>query len=146
MTINPDQILQECEKACSELRAVLEAKAEVNRLKIAIMGEDQKALRLEIVRHCGDVFRVHPARFFHSGRTGDLALARQVAMFFMMNDGHARSSYEDVGEFFGLAHHTVAYAIKTVKSRCDTDKEIAEQVAEVERRIKATVSPPSPRI
>jgi chromosomal replication initiation ATPase DnaA len=63
------------------------------------------------------------------------SIPRQIAMYFI--DINCWISHETIGkEFSNRNHSTVTTSIKTVKNFIDTDKKYADDIKELEKRIK----------
>jgi chromosomal replication initiator protein len=90
----------------------------------------------QILKAVASVFEIRLSDLKGTGRTKEVALARQVAMFLakeMMTD-----SLQSIGHAFGKTHSTVLHAHRTVVDKMEQDERLRRQVAMVRRHLGQT--------
>ena len=89
-----------------------------------------------IVNIVADYYNLAPSQLVGKIRTGQIVLARHVAMYLIKDVLDA--TYKQIGKMFGgKDHSTVISALRKVETELKTDTELQEAVEELRRRIKA---------
>ncbi|MCB1111306.1 MAG: chromosomal replication initiator protein DnaA [Chlamydiales bacterium] len=95
----------------------------------------QKVSVEQILKAVATIFQVRVSDLKGSGRTKEIAVPRQVAMYLackMINE-----SLQMLGASFGKTHSTLLHACKAVEKKCAQDEMLRRQINMVERNISA---------
>ena len=88
----------------------------------------------QILRSVATIFAVPLKSLKKPGRTNEIALPRQVAMYLakeMINE-----SLTMLGESFGKKHSTIIHACKTIEKKVVTDEKLRSKIGEVRRNLE----------
>lgn len=89
----------------------------------------------QIVNVCCEYWKVSQDDVFSKSRKANIVIVRQVAMF--LTQKHTKLSTSKIGLHIGGRNHaTVLHSISQVKDRIAVDKAFAQQVSEVEGKIR----------
>lgn len=89
----------------------------------------------EILKASAAIFQVKLADLKGKGRTKEVALARQVAMY--LAKSMVQDSLSMIGSAFGKTHSTILHACKTIEKKMAEDETLRRQVQMVRRNIEA---------
>lgn len=90
----------------------------------------------KIQRTVSEYFNVSVQDLIDKTRKKEIALARQVAMYFC-KEFFAEMSLKSIGEKFGKRDHsTVIHAIQTVNDQLDVDSNFKAQIEEIRKKLK----------
>jgi chromosomal replication initiator protein len=99
-----------------------------------IVKDDEPLTPGTIIKTCAATYGIPPHQLTNGGRTKQLALARQVAMYLLRTT--LSLSLKEIGAFFdGKDHTTVMHAIKKVEDLRIKDPTFASQVEKLARGI-----------
>jgi chromosomal replication initiator protein len=87
----------------------------------------------QILKSVAAVFQVRVMDLKGSGRTKDVALPRQVAMYLACK--MIQGTLQGLSDSFGKAHSTILHACKTIEKKLEIDQTLARQISMVERNI-----------
>jgi chromosomal replication initiator protein len=87
----------------------------------------------QILKAVASVFEIRLGDLKGVGRTKEVALARQVAMFLAKE--MLTESLQSIGQGFGKTHSTVLHAHRTVEEKMAQDERLRRQVAMVRRHV-----------
>jgi len=93
----------------------------------------QKVSIEQILKSVATVFQVRVSDIKGQGRTKEIALPRQVAMYLACK--LLKESLQVLGAYFGRTHSTLLHASKTITKRLSSDDILRRQVGMVERDI-----------
>lgn len=96
----------------------------------------QKISVEQILKCVATVFQVRVSDLKGVGRTKEIALARQVAMYFACK--LSRESLQMIGASFGKTHSTLLHACKNIESKLESDETLRRHLQMVERSLKAS--------
>jgi|694.fasta_scaffold04059_27 chromosomal replication initiator protein len=96
----------------------------------------QKKISVEqILKSVATIFQVRVSDLKGSGRTKDIALPRQVAMYLALK--LIKESLQSLGTYFGRTHSTLLHACKNIEKRLGSDEVLRRQISMVEQNINA---------
>ncbi len=95
----------------------------------------QKISVEQILKGVATVFQVRVTDLKGSGRTKEVALPRQVAMYLAWK--WINESLQMLGISFGKTHSTILHACKTIEKKIADDETLRRQIGMVERNINA---------
>lgn len=87
----------------------------------------------QILKSVATVFEVRVSELKGTGRTKDVALPRQVAMYLACK--LIKESLQMLGASFGKTHSTLLHACKTIEKKLAEDETLRRQIGMVERNI-----------
>lgn len=89
----------------------------------------------KIINVVCDYYNVTPSQVTGKIRTGQIALARHIAMYLIRN--HLDIPFKKIGEMFGGKDHTtVMSAVTKVDKELKTDEQLKKAISELEKKIK----------
>ena len=89
-----------------------------------------------IITSVQSYFNVSEDYYLRRSRKYEILLPRQIAMYLVRKYTN-KTSLKDIGEKFGGKNHaTILNAIRRIKDYMDVDKELKNQVADIEKIIK----------
>lgn len=89
----------------------------------------------QILQSVATIFQVRVSDLKGSGRTKEIALPRQVAMYLALK--LIKESLQTLGSYFGRTHSTLLHACKNIEKRLADDEKLRRQINMVERNIGA---------
>jgi chromosomal replication initiator protein len=95
----------------------------------------QKISVEQIFKSVAAVFQVRISDLKSSGRTKEVALPRQVAMYLACK--MIKESLQILAAYFGRTHSTLLHACKSIEKRVSADELLRRQIGMVERNIQA---------
>ncbi|MCE5316205.1 MAG: chromosomal replication initiator protein DnaA [Parachlamydia sp.] len=95
----------------------------------------QKITVEQIIQSVATIFQVRVSDLKGSGRTKEIALPRQVAMYLALK--LIKESLQTLGSYFGRTHSTLLHACKNIEKRLVEDEKLRRQINMVERNIGA---------
>jgi chromosomal replication initiator protein len=95
----------------------------------------QKISVEQILQSVATIFQVRVSDLKGSGRTKEIVLPRQVAMYLALK--LIKESLQTLGSYFGRTHSTLLHACKNIEKRLSEDEKLRRQVNMVERNIGA---------
>jgi chromosomal replication initiator protein len=95
----------------------------------------QKISVEQILQSVATIFQVRVSDLKGSGRTKEIALPRQVAMYLALK--LIQESLQTLGSYFGRTHSTLLHACKNIEKRLSEDEKLRRQVTMVERHMGA---------
>ncbi len=105
-------------------------------LREMLQHAPQQTISVEqILKSVATIFEVRVSDLKGSGRTKDIALPRQVAMYLALK--LIKESLETLGSYFGRTHSTLIHACKNIEKRLTNDELLRRQITMVERSMNA---------
>lgn len=95
----------------------------------------QKITVEQILQSVATIFQVRVSDLKGPGRTKEIALPRQVAMYLALK--LIKESLQTLGSYFGRTHSTLLHACKNIEKRLSEDETLRRQITMVERNIGA---------
>lgn len=95
----------------------------------------QKITVEQILQSVATIFQVRVSDLKGTGRTKEIALPRQVAMYLALK--LIKESLQTLGSYFGRTHSTLLHACKNIEKRLSEDEKLRRQISMVERQIGA---------
>lgn len=102
-----------------------------------ILGYKDKRKQIktdDIIKICADFYGTTPEMIKSSQRTGDIKVARQVAIYL------AREildlSFPNIAQSFNKNHTTIIYSYEKLKKDIELDKKLADEIKKIEKIIK----------
>ncbi len=95
----------------------------------------QKISVEQILKSVATIFEVRVSDLKGTGRTKEIALPRQVAMYLALK--LIKQSLQSLGLYFGRTHSTLLHACKNIEKRLENDELLRRQINMVERNIHA---------
>lgn len=95
----------------------------------------QKISVEQILKSVATIFQVRVSDLKGSGRTKEIALPRQVAMYLALK--LIKESLQTLGTYFGRTHSTLLHACKNIEKRLSNDETLRRQINMIERNIHA---------
>lgn len=95
----------------------------------------QKITVEQILQSVATIFQVRVSDLKGAGRTKEIALPRQVAMYLALK--LIKESLQTLGSYFGRTHSTLLHACKNIEKRLAEDEKLRRQINMVERNIGA---------
>lgn len=95
----------------------------------------QKITVEQILQSVAAIFQVRVSDLKGTGRTKEIALPRQVAMYLALK--LIKESLQTLGSYFGRTHSTLLHACKNIEKRLSEDEKLRRQVNMVERHMGA---------
>lgn len=95
----------------------------------------QKITVEQILQSVATIFQVRVSDLKGAGRTKEIALPRQVAMYLALK--LIKESLQTLGSYFGRTHSTLLHACKNIEKRLADDEKLRRQINMVERNIGA---------
>lgn len=89
----------------------------------------------QILKSVATIFEVRVSDLKGSGRTKEIVLPRQVAMY--LANKLINKPLQMLGESFGKTHSTILYACKAIEKRLKADDTLRRQIQMVERNVAA---------
>lgn len=96
---------------------------------------NQKISVEQIIKSVATIFQVRVSDLKGSGRTKEIALPRQVAMYLALK--LIKESLQTLGNYFGRTHSTLLHACKNIEKKLASDETLRRQISMVERSIHA---------
>lgn len=116
-------------------RITLDVAAESVQSLVGIKNITSELSEQKIINVVADYYNLSPSQLTGKIRTGQIALARHIAMYLIRNTLDV--PLKKIGEMFGGKDHTtVMSAIQKVDKGLKTDDNLREAVEEIERRLK----------
>ena len=104
----------------------------------SIKGGNEVATQLseqKIINTVASYYRLEPSQLTSKVRTGQIALARHIAMYLIRN--HLDVPLKKIGDMFGGKDHTtVMSGISKVDKELKTDTQLKKAIEELEKKIK----------
>ena len=117
-------------------RITLEVAAESVQSLVGIKGVANELSEQRIINVVADYYNLSPSQLTGKIRTGQIALARHIAMYLIRNTLDV--PLKKIGEIFGGKDHTtVMNAISKVDKGLKTDPHLKEAVEELQKRLKS---------
>ena len=105
-------------------------------LREMLQHAPQKKISVEqILKSVATIFQVRVSDLKGTGRTKDIALPRQVAMYLALK--LIKESLQTLGTYFGRTHSTLLHACKNIEKRLSNDDTLRRQITMVEQNINA---------
>ncbi len=101
---------------------------------VSDMAEERELDLQEIEKQIVEFFKVNPQDLKAKKRTKEIALARQVMMYFCHQ--HTKLSLAVIGEYLERDHSAVAHASKAVSQKIMFDQEYKNMIETVKKRLK----------
>ena len=100
-----------------------------------VFTQEQAALTMDdILETVARRFGVRPEQLKGKGRSKEVALPRQVAMYLIRE--HTGASFPEIGQFFGGRDHTtVLYAVQKIQKERKKNPELAKTLEELEQQL-----------
>ena len=95
----------------------------------------QKISVEQILKSVATIFQVRVSDLKGPGRTKEIALPRQVAMYLALK--LIKESLQTLGTYFGRTHSTLLHACKNIEKRLTNDETLRRQITMIERNIQA---------
>jgi len=109
----------------------------VNRLLTAITGNQDKQLTIHSI---ADYFNLSIEQLTGKRRDRRTALARQIAMFLLRQEGSY--SFSEIGRELGNRNHsTIVHGCQKISSEIRVDSKLCQQISEITERIKQNRAP-----
>lgn len=109
----------------------------VNRLLTAITGNQDKQLTIHSI---ADYFNLSIEQLTGKRRDRRTALARQIAMFLLRQEGSY--SFSEIGRELGNRNHsTIVHGCQKISSEIRVDSKLCQQISEITERIKQNSAP-----
>jgi chromosomal replication initiator protein len=89
----------------------------------------------QILKSVAAVFQVRINDLKGTGRTKEIALPRQIAMFLACK--WIKESLQVLGASFGKTHSTLLHACKSIEKRLEADETLRRQINMIERNISS---------
>ena len=116
-------------------RITLDVAAESVQSLVGIKNITSELSEQKIINVVADYYNLSPSQLTGKIRTGQIALARHIAMYLIRNTLDV--PLKKIGEIFGGKDHTtVMSAIQKVDKGLKTDERLKEAVEELEKRLK----------
>ena len=116
-------------------RITLEIAAESVQSIVGIKDIESELSEQKIINVVADYYNLSPSQLTGKIRTGQIALARHIAMYLIRNTLDV--SLKKIGEIFGGKDHTtVMNAIQKVDNGLKTDDKLKEVIQELQKRLK----------
>ena len=116
-------------------RITLEVAAESVQSLVGIKNIASELSEQKIINVVADYYNLSPSQLTGKIRTGQIALARHIAMYLIRNTLDV--SLKKIGDIFGGKDHTtVMNAIQKVDKGLKTDPKLKEAVEELQKRLK----------
>ncbi len=96
---------------------------------------NQKISVEQIIKSVATIFQVRISDLKGTGRTKEIALPRQVAMYLALK--LIKESLQTLGNYFGRTHSTLLHACKNIEKKLASDETLRRQISMVERSIHA---------
>jgi chromosomal replication initiator protein len=105
-------------------------------LREMLQHAPQKKISVEqILKSVATIFQVRVSDLKGSGRTKEIALPRQVAMYLALK--LIKESLQTLGTYFGRTHSTLLHACKNIEKRLANDETLRRQISMIEHNINA---------
>ena len=95
----------------------------------------QKISIEQILKSVATIFQVRVSDLKGPGRTKEIALPRQVAMYLALK--MIKESLQTLGSYFGRTHSTLLHACKNIEKKLANDETLRRQIHMIERNINA---------
>ncbi len=93
----------------------------------------QKISVEQILKSVATIFQVRVSDLKGPGRTKEIALPRQVAMYLALK--LIKESLQTLGGYFGRTHSTLLHACKNIEKKLENDEMLRRQINMIERNI-----------
>lgn len=95
----------------------------------------QKISVEQILKSVATIFQVRISDLKGAGRTKEIVLPRQVAMYLALK--LIKESLQTLGTYFGRTHSTLLHACKNVEKKIANDETLRRQISMIERNINS---------